>query len=372
MGKRGYPSAMSLAMLPRRAGYRKQVQFERNSRKTMDTWKAYRAGFRLWWRACPDYLLRIGVRGVGEYDPKNQTGGVMFTLPGDIELTERQAGQILWKSYQSRDPHLTQPQLRQVKKTLSFAKQVQGGGPKSQFAQVKATWDACFVENMATSSTSTAAAPGRTPIPAELRTVFGVNWDPNCGQCLIEWSVAQLAAFDWCVNGARPNVDLGRLKWSEVHDFDLAEGWCNTAFKDGRAKLENKKRNTRPWKSWRPCLCSGKRHIPVPEDIEYESWKHGNPTSDITWCTGCPVSALELVLRLQKRLYPEDQSGKRGRIYRGWSHSRRCFHKENLGSPVGTALNWLRLMGLTRDFDTNAGRKSLARWTLKLNVPYAA
>ncbi len=23
-------------------------------------------------------------------------------------------------------------------------------------------------------------------------------------------------------------------------------------------------------------------------------------------------------------------------------------------------------------FDTNAGRKSLARWTLKLNVPYAA
>ena len=55
-----------------------------------------------------------------------------------------------------------------------------------------------------------------------------------------------------------------------------------------------------------------------------------------------------------------------------WSHGKKAFNVTNIGCPVGTALNWFRAMGVTREFDTNAGRKSLARWTLKLNVPYAA
>ena len=83
---------------------------------------------------------------------------------------------------------------------------------------------------------------------------------------------------------------------------------------------------------------------------------------------------MELVLRLQKPLYHGDESGRRwkGRVYRSWSHGKKAFNVTNIGCPVGTALNWFRAMGVTREFDTNAGRKSLARWTLKLNVPYAA
>ena len=217
------------------------------------------------------------------------------------------------------------------------------------------------------------ASPTRTPVPEELRQIFGRNWSADCGWSLVEWSVGLLCAFDWAVNGTRPNEDMDRIKKSEVHDIDLVEGWGYTALKGGRAKLENKKRNTRPWKAWRPCLCSSRKHVPIPSDIEYDRWKRGNPTEAPTWCTGCPVSAMELLLRLQYPLYADDTSGRRwkGRMYRSWSHGKRAFNANNIGSPVGTAVNWVRLMGVKREFDTNAGRKSLARWSLKLNVPYA-
>ena len=57
-------------------------------------------------------------------------------------------------------------------------------------------------------------------------------------------------------------------------------------------------------------------------------------------------------------------------MYRKWSNVTNSFTKNNEGCPVGLAQTWLYAQGVTRPFDTNSGRKSLGRWTLKLNVPY--
>ena len=161
MGKRGKKSAMEKATLPRRAGFMKQVQFERNKAKSKYTIKAYKVGFRLMWRTCPSYLMRIGMKPPGEYPKTNQMGGIMFSLPGDIELSPRQAAQILWKCYQSGDPWLTFRQLRTIMTMLSYAYQVQGGEAKGQFSAVQAVWDACRVSNMAPNMESLKADPSR-------------------------------------------------------------------------------------------------------------------------------------------------------------------------------------------------------------------
>ena len=363
---------MERATLPSRSGFMKQVQFERNKAKSKHTFYAYKVGFRTMWRTCPSYLIRIGMKPPGEYRETNQMGGVMFSLPGEVDLTPRQAAQILWKCYQSGDPWLTYPQLRTIMKTLSFAYQVQGGEATGQFSTVQAVWDACQVANMSPNQETLKADPSRTPLPEEIREAFGQDWRPECGVGLVQWSVGQLAAWDWCVLGCRPNEDLGRLKKSEKHDICGAEGWGWTDFVGGRCKLSGKKRNNRPWKAWRVCLCANKKHIPVPDDVEYETWNNGFPSEMPTWHTGCPLAAMELVLRKQYPLYLKDEREVKwkGRVYRKWSNVTNSFTKNNEGCPVGLAQTWLYVQGVTRPFDTNSGRKSLGRWTLKLNCVY--
>ena len=148
MGKRGPRSAFDDAKFEGRRTQDREEVFEANSDKSKAAFQAYLGGFRLWWRCCPAYLLSIGVKPEGSYGKKNHTGGKMFSLPGDINLTERQASRILWKCYKSRDPWLTIDQIKLVMKTLSFSYQVQGGTDTKtqQWAKVLRTWKHCTVQ----------------------------------------------------------------------------------------------------------------------------------------------------------------------------------------------------------------------------------
>ena len=115
------------------------------------------------------------------------------------------------------------------------------------------------------------------------------------------------------------------------------------------------------------CRCSGKHHIPVPKDFCQKIGPDGNPRQGVTfeWETTCPLAALELIWQHQ-----EGYVGQQPRCYGKWLGSG-SMGTSDRGNVAAFAVAWLRVQGATDDtYDTNAGRKSLARWTRKLLITY--
>ena len=79
---------------------------------------------------------------------------------------------------------------------------------------------------------------------------------------------------------------------------------------------------------------------------------------------------MELIFRTQEYLAPEkhDDNYRHVRIYRKWEKTRGRAARDSQGEPVEFALKWLKVQGLERDYDTNAGRKALSRWLHELKV----
>ena len=71
---------------------------------------------------------------VGSFSPTNHHHGEMFALPGEFSLTKEQAAQLLFKCYKSKK--FTFAQMRTIKKTLSYAYQLQGGVPGKNFETI--------------------------------------------------------------------------------------------------------------------------------------------------------------------------------------------------------------------------------------------
>ena len=93
--KRGRKSFRSQAKLPRRAGLKTKLQYKSNQMYSRSAMQAFRAGFRVWWACCPDYLKQIKLGEPGSYEPTNQHGGVMFALGREVKLSEGNAPRFL-------------------------------------------------------------------------------------------------------------------------------------------------------------------------------------------------------------------------------------------------------------------------------------
>ena len=116
------------------------------------------------------------------------------------------------------------------------------------------------------------------------------------------------------------------------------------------------------------CLCKGKGHHVRPPDDEWtRTDDDGKQTRPVEWDPSCPLAAVEYVFQHQhmedvpKRCYPqflEKSSAGPARL-----------GGKNIGLPSQAAVDFMEVQGLPK-FDTNAGRKALARWCKKLNVPY--
>ena len=327
--------------------------------------EAFRYGFRLWWRGCPKYLKKIGMGRPGSFDKENQHGGAMFALPGEFAMSGEQAAQVLWKCYKSKK--FTYSQMRTVKKTLSYAYQLQGGVPGKNFETIPGVW--LVVQKEQLKPQEFFCLPTKIPLPEELREAFTKEYNGNCGLCYMDWTRGLLTAWDWGVCGARSKEDLDRIKRGDAHGLDHAEGWGWTKFYGGRSKLCKATKGVRPWRTWRVCMCLGGTHKPLPEGAHTWVSQNGNLLLPPTWCTCCPVNAMDLLLRHQRRFATDEEPTYRhARIYRKWDASRRHATQLSEGEPVAFALRWLKAQGVNRDFDTNAGRKSLSRWLRKLEI----
>ena len=355
-------------MLPRRAGWRRQLEFEKNELRALKTMECFRYGFRLWWRGCPKYLRQIGMGKVGSFCKSNHHHGEMFSLPGEFSLTKEQAAKVLFKCYKSKK--FTYSQMRTIKKTLSYAYQLQGGIPGKNFETIPGVWLIVREEGGTTKPQEHFCLPTRVPLPAELKKAFTTEYREECGWCYVDWNRGLLETWDWGVLGTRSVEGMKRIKTGKQHGIDHREGWGWTALNGGRPKLCVARKGIRQWRVWRVCMCIGGKHIPLPQDAEYTIDKKGNLMEPPNWCTCCPVNAMELQFRLQDHLEGErhDDSYSHVRVYRKWDKTRRRAAKDSQGDPVDHALKWLKCQGIERDFDTNAGRKALSRWLRELNI----
>ena len=282
----------------------------------------------------------------------------MWGWPKECKLTNNQAQKLMLTVYQKRT--MTWGMMRSISKTLAYAYELTGGSvPQGNYPGVTSVWQ--LVRKPECVDSGKSQKPERIPEPKQLQVAFTKPWSRNHPWSLMQFLTGVVATNDAFVFGLRSNEDFKRVKDSRDHELNSAAGWVCTKFVGGRAKLSGKKKGTVDWWIWRVCYCQGKHHIPVPEGFFELIDSEGNPTVEFEWYTLCPVAALELIWQFQT-VPPQEK-----RCYGKWLGAK--FHCGNTGDVAGLAIQWLQAQGLPA-FDHNSGRKSLAKWTHHLRVPY--
>ena len=341
-------------MAPKKAGRKVRGTIRFNDYRSKEAMQAYRCGYNVMWKHAAEYMEKKKLPKPGTFEQTNHHGGKLWAMPNECKLTGLQAARIMEICYEAG---VSEAQLRQVKKSLSYAHFLRTGTVSRNWKEVKNMWDT-FMGNFGEVVRPT--KPEHIPTPDQLKAAFTRPWVPEGGMSLMMWAVALLISWDWAVAGLRSKCDLNKVKLSKEHDVNGVEGYSSTGFVEGRSKLCGRKRGSRPWRVWRICLCPKGEHINVPDDVEIN--KAGNPLTEPAWTTNCPVACHQLVLKLQTvspRCYPK------------WL---KCgeFRKHNIGDPVGVANAWFDVQKVRREkpYSTNSGRKSLARWLSRVKATY--
>ena len=362
--QRGPKSFLEQAELFKNAGQRSQIQLEKNALRDSETMKNIRYGFKLMWQEVPQVMKRYKIGECGSFDPRNGHGGVCWGWPKECKLKNSQAKTIIWDIWKKRG--LTYPQMKKVRQALAYAYELSGGSkPGGNFQGVSQVWKNVHPDQCVESSTTT--LPQSIPTPAELKVAFTQQWNRQHPWCLMRYLQGLVQSYDLFVFGIRSREDIDRVKKSTQHHHNWKRGWQATSFLGGRCKLQGVKKNTRPWKVYRRCHCPGGKHIQPPSDFCKEIGDNGNPKVEVKWNTTCPLAALQLIWQFQGT----KKSGPK-RCYGRWLESGR-YGTSNTGDIAEMAVDWMIAQGACTEedcYDTNSGRKSLAKWCAHLNIPY--
>jgi len=356
---KGPKSFLEKAKKPKGAGLVQRREFRQNENVTKWTRYAYRAGFNTMWKHAGTYMKRRGIKRPGEFRKTNQHGGRLWACRKECNMTDKAAGEIIERCYDSKK--VTRDQLEQVRHSLSYSYYLKTGIGGDNWPEVKAQWRSFHLAGLPKPKRS--VKPTRIPTPLNLREAFRKQWKPNGELTLAEFMVGVLACWDFNVFGLRPNVDMKKVKDSRIHELVTNEGYGKTKMVDGRSKLHLHKRGTREWWVFRCCTCKGKHKSPTARQMRLD--KEGNPKCKPTWNTVCPISAMEFL---------QHHQGDEFRAYPKWCKEGRYAY-ENVGDVATYANEWLNVQGQYADdngspFSRNSGRKSLARWLDHLGVSY--
>ena len=334
-----------------------------------------RWGFKLMWQGAARKMRRYKIGEVNSFDKKNAHGGIIWGWPKECRLTNFQAGEILFECYKSKK--FTLPMMKGIRKSLAYAYELTGGEPKSNYPKVKSNWE--IVRGDKLPGITMTQKPESIPTPEDLKKFFNKRWTKDHPWGLMDFLGGLVAAQDLFLFGLRSREDIDRVKKSFIHEFNWDQGWQCTSFVGGRAKLSGTKKGTRQWWVWRVCCCKTKTHTRPPPDYCQCIDKKGNPTNfekvddektektehEVPFDTCCPLAALELMWQLQPK-----ELGVPTRSYGKWLDSGR-YGKHNVNDVAEFAIDWFVTQGADEaGYDTNAGRKSLARLTEHLNIPY--
>ena len=318
------------------------------------TIRAYRTGYNTMWKHAGAYMARKNLPRSGEFKKDNLHKGMLWASRKECKLTDKMAGSILERVYESGKVGLDQ--LKQVRHSLSYAYYLTTGRRGENYPEVVAQWRSFDLSTLP--DVRRPVKPTKIPTPANLKTAFRKQWTPEHALNFMSFLLGLICAWDTHIFGLRPNVDTVKVKVSKDHDVDPNQGYAWTEMVGGRSKLHNQKRGTRPWKVWRVCTCQGQHEQPPwPLDLDED----GNPVDPVNWNTCCPVAAMELMHNFQ---------GHGFQVYKKFLTSQGRYGNQNKGDIATTANEWLYAQGIPGPFDRNSGRKSLSRWLDHLRVPY--
>ena len=332
-----------------------QIQQKRNENKSNYTLKVYRYGFKLMERVCGKLMKKNNIKSFGTYNKRNVHAGKIWGHPAECKMSNRLARDLMFKCIQSKV--LTFDQLRAVRKSLAYTKELTGGKAGDNWPGVAVAWDTMNREELP--SKLRTLLPQKIPTPDALKKAWTTDYTRQWP--VGKFCVGNLAAFDTYVIGCRANTDTARLKKSKIHEMNTEEGWFCTKYKGGRAKLGNGK--YRDWWRYGVCLCRGKVHKSPPEDQIATLDFTGRPDEDLEWDPTCPIAAKEFI---------EQYAATEDRCYPKWLDKSNRFGKSNINNIVDFANEWMDLQGagVPGGYDHNSGRKSLARWLDHLNISY--
>ena len=216
----------------------------------------------------------------------------------------------------------------------------------------------------------TAKLASRVPVhiasSSALKRGFLRDWVKGNGMSLVLWLSGFLAAWSWCICGARPGCDLDSVKKSTDHTLSPDQGWACTEFVGGRNKLHGNLRGTRPWAQYYTCLCPGGVHKHVPAGFHLSLDRNGNPTRPVRFPTQCPIN----VLALKESLMAPDLPL---RLFAKWGTKSGRYCSRNHGDVTMLANAWFAAQGALDDnhpYDSNSGRRALAGWLQVTHTPY--
>ena len=320
------------------------------------------------WATCPQVMKRCKVGEPDSFDRHNHHGGVMPGWPGESTMSDQRASKILHACVKSKK--LTYRQLDAVRKCLSFLWELTGKKTKrdGNWPCVAANWDSTVrLKNLKPKKET---PPMRIPSPKTLRKAILKGWNNRRGMPFLKWIIFYGCFWDTMVCGARPNVDMNKIKKSRTHNFNWRNGWQCTDFLGGRSKLTGIKKGSRAWKMYRICLCKGKKHKRPKKNAWSFIDEDGNPSlgvEQLGFDPVCPLACTEMVWQCE---HEEDQPK---RNYPNFLPRTKKYEARlgalNVGDPAQAALEWLKCQG-AGEFDHNAGRKALAHWCHYLDVPY--
>ena len=322
--RQGPKSFKDKAKRPRGAGLVTRREFRQAKNLSNATLNAYRAGFKTSWKHAGAYMARKGIPRPGEFEETNIHAGQLWGTRRECKLTDKMAGEILERVYESGKVGVDQ--LKQVRHSMSYAYYLTTGEGGKNYPEVNAQWRSF---NLATlPGVRQHVKPTKIPVPTNLLTAFNKPWKPGQGMSLCSFITGVLACHDTHVFGLRPNVDIKKVKDSISHGINVNEEYGYTDMKGGRSKLHLSKRGTRKWKVYRVCFCKDEHRGPKEQYLRPD--REGNlPKPD--WNTCCPLAAMEFMRKTQ---------GSRFRCYAKWSSSQRKFGA-NVGDVASFANLWL-------------------------------
>ena len=367
MGNKNLKKRAEEIGMPRRAGHNTRVAWNRNQNKAHETLGKYRTGYRKAWDqpSVRKYMKTCGFKEPGTYNPLNQHGGEIFALPRELKVTNTQAGKIMQKCMQCKN--LSIGNLKDIKKMLSYTYQLlekdEGNWP-----EVGWVWKSLRPETHKRPDMRRKIKPTMVPGPEVLKKCFTTEYQSDCGMEFFKWNVGCLLTHDLAVFGLRQIEDINKIRDSKKHTFAPKSGWMSTELKGGRSKLE-KHKGPREWKLYRVCLCPGGSHKRPPPNFKKFLDYRGNPVKEepLPWCTTCPLNAWECI---QSHLPRDDV-----RTYPNWNASGSYHRTQQVGEESRQEFfqRWIDCQKANPDelkFDSNCGRKSLAKWCKEFDVPY--
>ena len=358
--KRGPKSFVENAKLPRKAGYRKRIQFRKNKKLSRLTMKRYRTHFKLIFSLEGQWIRRSckGLRPPHEYDPQNQHGGVMPALPGDFRLSDRQAGKIMERV---SEWDISYDQFRGISGMFSHLFAIETGQQGGNYPEVKNVFGAFDKSDF---EVFRSLIPTSIPQPSKLKTAFTKPFDEACGMTFAKWCSGLIATWCWCLFGCRPGCDIRSLKFSTKHTINLEQGWACTAYLRGRNKLCGRKKFSRPWNCFFICNCPNGKHVPVSEQWAKSCFnRDGSLKVQPNFTTECPLNCL--------KLKEFRESPKPFHLFSKWCKTPGTW-SGNWGDPVKLAIEWLDAQGASTDipYDSNAGRKACSGMLTETKAPF--